>query len=32
MESVRMAEVTRGSEVESFHQGVAILINSSEIF
>ena len=29
MESVRMVEVTRGAEVESFHQGVAVLINSS---
>jgi len=29
MESVKMVEVTRSGEVESFHQGVAILINSS---
>ena len=29
MKSVRMVEVTRGGEVESFHQGVAVLINSS---
>jgi len=29
MESVKMVEVTRSDEVESFHHGVAILINSS---
>ena len=29
MESVKMVEVTRSDEVESFHQGVAVLINSS---
>ena len=29
MESVRMVEVTRSGEIESFHQGVAVLINSS---
>ena len=29
MESIKMVEVTRGGEIESFHQGVAILINSS---
>ena len=29
MESLRMVEVTRSEEVESFHQGVAVLINSS---
>ena len=29
MEFVRMVEVTRGGEIESFHQGVAVLINSS---
>ena len=29
MESVKMVEVTRSDEVESIHQGVAVLINSS---
>ncbi len=29
MKSVRMVEVTRGDEIESFHQGVAVLINST---
>ena len=29
MESVRMVEVTRSGEIESFHHGVAVLINSS---
>ena len=29
METVRMVEVTRSGEIESFHHGVAILINSS---
>ena len=29
MESVKMVEVTRSGELESFHQGVAVLINSS---
>ena len=29
MESVKMVEVTRSGKVESFHQGVAVLINSS---
>ena len=29
MESVRMVEVTRSGEIESFHNGVAVLINSS---
>ena len=29
MESVKMVEVTRSGEIESFHQGVAVLINSS---
>ena len=29
MKSVRMVEVTRSGEIESFHQGVAVLINSS---
>ena len=29
MESIKMVEVTRSDEVESFHQGVAVLINSS---
>ena len=29
MESIKMVEVTRSGEIESFHQGVAVLINSS---
>ena len=29
MKSVKMAEVTRSGELENFHQGVAVLINSS---
>ena len=29
MESLKMVEVTRSGEIESFHQGVAVLINSS---
>ena len=29
MESVRMVEVTRSGEIESFHHGVAVLIDSS---
>ena len=29
MKSVKMIEVTRSGELESFHQGVAVLINSS---
>ena len=29
MESVKMVEVTRSGEIESFHQGIAVLINSS---
>ncbi len=29
MESVRMVEVTRSGEIESFHHGAAVLINSS---
>ena len=29
MKSVKMVEVTRSGELESFHQGVAVLINSS---
>ena len=29
MESVKMVEVTRSGEIESFHHGVAVLINSS---
>tara|TARA_Y100000590_G_scaffold58795_1_gene62184 strand:+ start:392 stop:1369 length:978 start_codon:yes stop_codon:yes gene_type:complete len=29
MQSVKMVEVTRSGEIESFHQGVAVLINSS---
>ena len=29
MENVRMVEVTRSGEIESFHHGVAVLINSS---
>ena len=29
MENLKMVEVTRSGEIESFHQGVAVLINSS---
>ena len=29
METLKMVEVTRSGEIESFHQGVAVLINSS---
>ena len=29
MKTIKMVEVTRSGEVESFHHGVAILINSS---
>ena len=29
MKSVKMVEVTRSGELESFHQGIAVLINSS---
>ncbi len=29
MQTVKMVEVTRSGEIESFHQGVAVLINSS---
>ena len=29
MQSVKMVEVTRSGEIESFHQGVAALVNSS---
>ena len=29
MKSVKLVEVTRSGEIESFHHGVAVLINSS---
>ena len=29
MQTIKMVEVTRSDEVESFHHGVAVLINSS---